>query len=94
VIKGQRLTLGYRTIRAIQSNCLLAADDTVRGHEFHFSTMQDGTAAVPAAYEVLDQPGRREGVVVQNVLASYIHLHMGSKASLAPRFVATCAAAR
>jgi len=94
VLKGTRLTLGYRTIRAMQSNCLLAAGETVRGHEFHFSSMQDGTATVPSAYEVLDQPGRREGFVVHNVLASYIHIHMGSKASLAPRFVATCARPR
>jgi cobyrinic acid a,c-diamide synthase len=94
VIKGGRLTLGYRTLRARQSTCLLAAGDTVRGHEFHFSSMQDNPAAVPAAYEVLDQPGRREGFVVQNVLASYMHIHLGSKASLAPRFVATCTRAR
>ena len=94
VIKGTRLTLGYRTVRAIQNNCLLAAGETVRGHEFHFSSMQDVTATVPAAYEVLDRPGQREGFVVHNVLASYIHIHMGSKASLAPRFVATCARSR
>jgi cobyrinic acid a,c-diamide synthase len=56
--------------------------------------MQDGATVVPAAYEVLDQPGRREGFVVHNVLASYMHIHLGSKASLAPRFVATCARAR
>ena len=56
VIKGTRLTLGYRTVRAMQNNCLLAAGETVRGHEFHFSSMQDGTATVPSAYEVLDQP--------------------------------------
>ena len=63
-------------------------------HEFHFSSVQDHTATVSSAYEVLDQPGRREGFVVHNVLASYIHIHMGSKASLAPRFVATCAHSR
>ncbi len=91
VIKGGRLTLGYRTIRATRSNCLLAAGETVRGHEFHFSSMPEVTEALPSAYDVLDQPGRREGFVVHNVLASYIHVHMGSKASLAPRFVATCA---
>ena len=79
VIKGTRLTLGYRTVRAIQSNCLLRCGETVRGHEFHLSSMQDVTAAVPAAYEVLDQPGQREEYVVHNVLASYIHIHMGSK---------------
>ncbi len=90
VIQGGRLTLGYRTIQATQSNCLLVAGETVRGHEFHFSSLQDSTDALPAAYEVLDQPGRREGFVWLNVLASYIHIHMGSKASLAPRFVDTC----
>src|SRR5262249_61563873 len=94
VIKGGRLTLGYRTIRALQSNCLLAAGETVRGHEFHFSSMQDGTTTVPSAYEVLDQSGRREGFVVHHVLASYMHIHLGSKASLAPRFVAACTHAR
>jgi cobyrinic acid a,c-diamide synthase len=91
VIKGGRLTLGYRTIRALQHTCLLASGDTVRGHEFHFSSLQDDTAVVPSAYEVLDQPGRREGFVIHNVLASYMHVHLGSNASLAPRFVATCA---
>jgi cobyrinic acid a,c-diamide synthase len=94
IIKGGRLTLGYRTLRAQQSTCLLAAGETVRGHEFHFSSLEDAGATVPEAYEVLDQPGRREGFVVRNVLASYMHIHLGSKTSLAPRFVATCARAR
>ncbi|WP_089935784.1 cobyrinate a,c-diamide synthase [Candidatus Entotheonella palauensis] len=89
-MQGARLTLGYRTIRAIASNCLLAAGETVRGHEFHFSSIKDGPCGIPSAYEVLDQPGRCEGFVTHNILASYIHIHMGSKASLAPRFVATC----
>ncbi len=94
-MQGARLSLGYRTIRATQNNCLLAAGESVRGHEFHFSSMQEGLGqndsnALSSAYEVLDQPGRREGFVIHNVLASYIHVHMGSKASLAPRFVATC----
>jgi cobyrinic acid a,c-diamide synthase len=94
-MQGARLTLGYRTIKAQQNNCLLAAGETVRGHEFHFSAMpDDGMDILPSAYEVIDQPGRREGFVWQNVLASYIHLHMGSKASLAPRFVSTCTRSR
>jgi len=94
-MQGTRLTLGYRTVRAQQNNCLLAAGETVRGHEFHFSSMPDAsTALLPSAYEVIDQPGRREGFVWHNVLASYIHIHMGSKASLAPRFVSTCTRSR
>lgn len=96
-MQGARLTLGYRTIRARANNCLLAAGETVRGHEFHFSSLEhvpgqdrSGDDETPSAYEVLDQPGRCEGFVTHNILASYIHIHMGSKASLAPRFVATC----
>lgn len=92
VLKGSRLTLGYRTLRALHNTCLLEAGDTVRGHEFHFSSLQDSPADVPAVYEVLEQPGRREGFVRQQIVASYMHIHLGSKASLAPRFVATCAA--
>ncbi|MBM3223628.1 MAG: cobyrinate a,c-diamide synthase, partial [Candidatus Tectomicrobia bacterium] len=94
ILKDTRLTLGYRTLRALHSTCLLAAGETVRGHEFHFSSMQDASATVPAAYEVMDQPGRLEGAVLQHVLASYMHIHLGSKASLAPRLVAACADAR
>jgi cobyrinic acid a,c-diamide synthase len=91
-MQGTRLTLGYRTIQARQSHCLLAAGETVRGHEFHVSSMETDANATPSAYayDVLDQPGRCEGFVTHHVLASYIHVHMGSKASLAPRFVATC----
>jgi len=63
----------------------------VRGHEFHFSSMQEGPADGPAAYEVLDQPGRREGFIRHNVLASYMHIHLGSNSRLAPRFVTACA---
>ncbi|MGE3536370.1 MAG: cobyrinate a,c-diamide synthase [Candidatus Tectimicrobiota bacterium] len=91
VLTGTRLTLGYRTLRALQRTPLLDAGDTVRGHEFHFSSLQDQGADVPAAYEVLEQPGRREGFVRHNVVASYMHIHLGSHTSLAPRFIATCA---
>lgn len=94
VMQGSRLTLGYRTLRALHSQCLLEAGDTVRGHEFHCSALVETPATVPAAYAVVDQPGRQEGFVTQQVLASYMHIHLGSKASLAPRFVATCARAR
>ena len=92
-MQGARLSLGYRTVRAARDNCLLAAGDAVRGHEFHFSSMRDEPGAAPAAYayDVLDEPGRCEGFATPNVLASYIHVHLGSKASLAPRWVATCA---
>jgi len=92
-MKGSRLTLGYRNVRALDDNPLMSTGASVRGHEFHLSALQ-GEPGNIAAYDVLDQPGRKEGFRVKNTMASYIHLHLGSKRSLAPSFVDFCAAWR
>lgn len=100
IMKDSHLTLGYRTVQAITDNPLLAAGESVRGHEFHWSSFQaksetPATSAKrigqsPYAYKVLEQNQKLEGFRFKNVLASYIHLHLGSKKSLAPRFVQSC----
>ena len=95
VVKGSRLKVGYRTVQAIEDTPVLAAGDLVRGHEFHLSShhleSSDLEPGTRPAYDVLDQPGRKEGFVRKNVLASYIHLHFGNRPTIAPRFVETCA---
>lgn len=90
-MKGTRLTLGYRTVRALDDSLLMKAGDSVRGHEFHLSALKETPHPATAAYEVLGHDGRREGFRLNNVLASYIHLHMGSKKGLASRLVDSCA---
>lgn len=85
-MRNSRLSLGYRTVRALADGPLLRHGETVRGHEFHWST-PDAEPATDAAYEVLDQPGRREGFRSGSVWASYVHLHLGSAPQLAPRLV-------
>ncbi|MBI2090156.1 MAG: cobyrinate a,c-diamide synthase [Deltaproteobacteria bacterium] len=89
-MKGSQLTLGYRKVRALDDNLLMSTGESVRGHEFHLSALKEEPGNV-AAYDVLDQAGRKEGFRVKNTLASYIHLHLGSKRSLAPSFVDFCA---
>jgi cobyrinic acid a,c-diamide synthase len=89
----RRLTLGYRTVRTRCSTPLLPAGVTVRGHEFHWSRLMQDPSPATAPYEVVEQPGRVEGYARGNVLASYVHLHFGADPSLAPAFVAACAAA-
>ncbi len=89
-MKGSRLTLGYRNVRALDDNPLMSMGESVRGHEFHLSALIVEPRS-SSAYDVLDQPGRKEGFRVKNTLASYIHLHLGSKKSLAPSFVDFCA---
>ncbi len=86
-IDRPKLNLGYRTVRALSDGPLLNKGETTRGHEFHWSKM-DTTAASSPAYAVAET-GRTEGYQERNVLASYVHLHMGSLASMAPRFVET-----
>jgi cobyrinic acid a,c-diamide synthase len=97
VMPGSRLTLGYRTVQALEDTPLLAAGERARGHEFHLSAHRSASPApeptIRSAYAVLDQPGRREGFLRDNVLASYVHLHFGTKATIAPRFVGVCARA-
>ncbi len=85
-IKQTRLTRGYRRIEV---SLLLKRGESVKGHEFHLSALKE-RPDVPAAYRVLDQDGRQEGFRVNNVLASYIHLHLGSKRNLARDFVNFC----
>ncbi len=89
-MKGTKLTLGYRSVRALHDNLFMKKDETTRGHEFHLSSLEEDPSGSPA-YDVLDQPGRKEGFRVRNTLASYIHLHLGSRKNLAPAFVDFCA---
>ncbi len=87
----RRLTLGYRTIRAAADSWLWQTGETLRGHEFHYSTWQPDPAATPA-YDILpdewQRQARREGAHTDNVIASYVHLHFLGHPVLANRFVA------
>lgn len=86
-----RLTLGYRLARAPRDNWLWRAGETVRGHEFHYSTWQKPDEAPAPAYILLpvhyQQEARPDGAQVGNVIASYLHLHFWAKPELAARLV-------
>jgi cobyrinic acid a,c-diamide synthase len=79
-----KLTLGYRELEALGDSPLAVAGQRLRGHEFHYSTLRS-RQPLPPAYRLSD--GRTEGVLTQNVLASYVHVHLGSDPSLAERLV-------
>lgn len=85
-LDSPRLSLGYRTVRALSDGPLLRRGETVRGHEFHWSVMKGGE---PNAYELVEKGGK-EGFRLRNVLASYVHLHMGSSPVMPRRFVESC----
>lgn len=88
-IDKPRLNLGYRTIEAISDGPLLCRGEMARGHEFHWSVINKSTDT-PNAYRITDGDQLWEGFQRGNLLASYIHLHLGSLPTMAPRFVETC----
>jgi cobyrinic acid a,c-diamide synthase len=88
-IDSPRLSLGYRTVKAMDDGPVLSKNETVRGHEFHWSVLDDdGDCA--NAYQVQGGEGRKEGFRLGGLLASYIHLHFGSLPSMARHFVEKC----
>ena len=87
-----RLSLGYREVEARGHGPLLTAGQRIRGHEFHWSTLERTPQETEAVYRVINQNGRPDGFRAGRVWATYVHVHLGSAPGLAPRFVQTCAA--
>jgi cobyrinic acid a,c-diamide synthase len=88
-VMAGRLTLGYRTVRARCDSWLWRAGETMRGHEFHYSIWNGRTLDTPPAYDILPseyQPVMRsEGAQLDNLLASYVHLHFLAHPEIAQR---------
>jgi cobyrinic acid a,c-diamide synthase len=86
-VMQQRVVLGYREAEARRDSPIAERGQVVRGHEFHYSAL-DQAPASPAYRRVVGE--EVEGTVGGprgNVLASYIHLHFGADPRLAQRFV-------
>jgi cobyrinic acid a,c-diamide synthase len=86
----ERLTLGYREAMALIDSPLAKAGAEVRGHEFHYSTVEPATGEKQA----WDLAGRGpEGFVAGGVHASYLHTHWAATPELPRRLVrAACRA--
>ena len=88
-IDSHRLSLGYRTVKALNHGPVLAKGQVVRGHEFHWSILDDGIAK-GNAYAILDKDRILEGFQKGRTLASYIHLHFAGSPMIAQRFIGNC----
>jgi cobyrinic acid a,c-diamide synthase len=92
----RRLTLGYREVVLERDSLVGPRGARLRGHEFHASHVE-GPVPAATAYRVNDPTdggGWSEGYRVEQVLASYVHLHFGSLPGTAEAFVAACEQAR
>lgn len=77
-------SFGYKEIKTRATTFLFAKNEVLRSHEFHYSQWTPAQASFEAPYEIQD---KEDGYWSYPVLASYQHLHFGSQAAMAARFV-------
>ncbi|MFQ5969283.1 MAG: cobyrinate a,c-diamide synthase [Nitrososphaerales archaeon] len=91
-VMDKKLTLNY-TEAKVTSLCLLAkAGKTIRGHEFHYSRIDNIPRDSKFAYQLSRGKGvngSKDGFVEYNTLASYMHMHFASR-SLAENLLLAC----
>lgn len=96
-MKPKKLTLGYAEVELTAETPLASRGTSIRGHEFHYSRIDEVPATVSRAYRVRMQRGGAEyaeGYLVGRALMSYVHLHFASNPDVAGSFVEACARAR
>jgi cobyrinic acid a,c-diamide synthase len=84
-----RLTLGYRAAAAVQDSPVVEAGATLRGHEFHYSTVEPAGDALRLSSRWGE---RSDGFAGPNLLATYLHVHPGGDPTPVTRFARSCAA--
>jgi cobyrinic acid a,c-diamide synthase len=84
------LAIGY--VEVTTTGGLFGSGQTARGHLFHHSAIA-GEPATDCCYELKNSRGEetQEGYRVNNVLATYAHLHLASNPALAAAFIDQCA---
>lgn len=92
-MSGKLAALGYRYATAVHANLLAQKGDSLRGHEFRYSSwIHDAHVGIEtAAWRIRgvrgDTPVNVVGFARGNLLASYLHVHFGQRREMARRFV-------
>jgi cobyrinic acid a,c-diamide synthase len=88
-------TVGYVEATALEDNVLCASGEKLRGHEFHFSSIEPDSSEGSFAWAFQIEKRRTGekylgGYALNNVLASYLHMHFAGNRNAAARFIAKC----
>lgn len=89
VMDKQLRRLGYREIQTTIDSLLGPAGTTIRGHEYHYSYMEDDSQIINI-YKLsypLNSDLKSVGYMYNNVLASYVHLYWGSNSKIAENII-------
>lgn len=84
-MRKTRASLGYREIHLKEDGFFGQQGTVLRGHEFHYSSIDEMPAAIPRLYAVNN--GTEEGYRYKNVLGGYMHLHFGFNPQAVVTFV-------
>ncbi len=84
--------LGYVQVDVQADNLLSRKGEQLRGHEFHWSYLEPkpGYEQLRFAYTTSSRLGERQkqdGIMIENALASYAHLHFAHAPGLVRRFL-------
>ncbi len=89
---SRRKSLGYVSIKFLKDCILGSAGQSIRGHEFHYSEIEqaDGEQGWENIYHVTDPRGNPRdtlGIGSANILASYAHVYFGHRFDVAKRIL-------
>ena len=92
VMANKRQALGYIEIKVRKDNILSRQGNKIRAHTFHWSYLKNVSGKDDFAYGVSKNKEKEypDGLVRENVLASYAHLHFASNINLARNFIKNC----
>jgi cobyrinic acid a,c-diamide synthase len=87
-------SISYSLLESRRNSIASVMGSQIRGHEFHYSSIETLSSDIKYAYDVrrgrgID--GRHDGIIENNVLAQYSHIHMASQRNVAERIcMAAC----
>ncbi|KUO42188.1 MAG: hypothetical protein APU95_05335 [Hadesarchaea archaeon YNP_N21] len=91
---GKKLeALDYTLAKVVDKNPISETGKMLKGHEFHFSSIEGLPSDSKFAYKMLRGrgiAGGKDGLLEKNCLASYMHLHFAQDPRLARNFVRAC----
>lgn len=87
-MQSKRASLGYREVTTQSTSIFGPAGTVLRGHEFHYSTIDEMASGITRVYQVNN--GSTEGYQYKNVLGGYMHLHFGYNPDAVREFINFC----
>jgi cobyrinic acid a,c-diamide synthase len=87
---------GYAVLETVAENPFFPVGTELRGHEFHYTCVEDGGSADELTFAFHVRRGKgfggeRDGLCYRNVLAAYTHIHALAAQQWAPSLVAAAA---